>query len=207
MIKNILIVTAKTKIDLSLFNNNETYIIGVERGCLDLIEKNIKIDLAISDFDHVLEEELELIKSYAKLIEILSSEKDLLDGEMAIIEAKKIAKNANIMFIANPTKRYDMNFSILNLVFKYGVKLINDESVIFKIQAGLTELEFSNFQVYTYISFFSKVDTIISIENLKYECKNFELKAWENSCISNALLLNKNPIIQSNDEVICIVTK
>ncbi|ATQ35380.1 thiamine diphosphokinase [Mesoplasma entomophilum] len=207
MIKNIVIVTSKTKIDLSVFNNDQTYIIGIERGCLDLIEKNIKIDLAISDFDQVLDEELEMIKSYSKRIQILSGEKDLLDGEVAIKEAKKISSTANILFIANPTKRYDMNFSILNLIFKYGIKLLNDESVIFKIPSGKTELEFSNFQIYTFISFFSKVDTTITLKNLKYECDKLELKAWENTCISNAMVLSKNPIINTNNEIICIATK
>ncbi|AVN64282.1 MULTISPECIES: thiamine diphosphokinase [Mesoplasma] len=207
MIKNIIIVTAKTNINLNIFNNVESFIIGVERGCLDLIDKKIKIDLAISDFDQVLDEEIEIIKSYAKKINKLSSEKDYLDGEIAIIEAKKISSTANIIFIANPTKRYDMNFSILNLIFKYGIKLINDESVIFKLNKGETELSFENFQVYTYVSFFSKVDTKITLKNLRYECENLELKAWENTCISNAIVLNKNPIIYSDDEIICIATK
>ncbi|ATZ17873.1 thiamine diphosphokinase [Mesoplasma melaleucae] len=207
MVKNILIVTSKSNIDLNVFNNDQNFIIGVERGCLDLIEKNIKIDLAISDFDHVLQEELALIESKAKTIKKLSSEKDYLDGEMAIIEAKKISKTANILFIANPTRRNDMNLSIINLVFKYGIKMINDDTVIFKLEPGETELYFSNFQVYTYLSFFSKEQTNISLENLKYECKNLLLKPWENTCISNSLILNKNPLIKNNKEIICIATK
>lgn len=207
MIKNIIIVTSKSNIDLNVFNNDQNFIIGVERGCLDLIEKNIKIDLAISDFDHVLEEEFELINAKAKILKKLSSEKDFLDGEMAIIEAKQISSTANILFISNPTKRNDMNLSVINLVFKYGIKMMNDDSIIFKIEPGINELEFSNFQVYTYISFFSKDKTNLTLQNLKYECKDLLLKPWENTCISNALLMNQNPLITNDKEIVCIATK
>ncbi|ASZ08980.1 thiamine diphosphokinase [Mesoplasma chauliocola] len=208
MLKNIIIVTSKSNIDLSIFNNENNYIIGVERGCLDLIEKNIKIDLAISDFDQVLDKELELIKSKAIKFSKMSSEKDYLDGEIAILEAKKISDLANIIFIANATKRYDMNLSIINMIFKYeNLKFINDSSVIFKINSGITELEFSDFKVYTYISLFSKVEATLSLKGLKYECKNLKLLPLENTCISNALVLNKNPIIETSEQLVLIATR
>ncbi|SYV95467.1 Thiamine pyrophosphokinase, partial [Mycoplasma putrefaciens] len=68
--KKALIVTAETNINLEIFNDNDNFIIGVERGCLDLIKKKIKIDLAIGDFDKVDLSELELIKQTAKKYEI-----------------------------------------------------------------------------------------------------------------------------------------
>ncbi|WP_026389152.1 thiamine diphosphokinase [[Acholeplasma] multilocale] len=206
MIKNILIVTAKTNIDYSIFNSDSNYIVGVERGCLDLIEKGIKIDLAIADFDKVIPEELELIKTNAKSFEILEVDKDLLDGEIAILRALEI-EHQKIIFVANPTKRFDKNISIFNLIFKYGIHFMNDETTMFRINKGLTTLDFNNYQNKTFISFYAYEKTNISIRNMKYNAENLVFSQYENTCISNAFIPYQNPEIETNKNIICIMTK
>ncbi|KAJ3615995.1 hypothetical protein Zmor_012123 [Zophobas morio] len=111
MSNNFLIVMCENEV--SNYDYFKTFTkIGVERGCLDLINHNQEIDLAISDFDNVIDEELGLIKEKSKKLEILDSKKDLLDGEIAIKRA--LADGAkNIVVITKPTKRYDMNLSVL----------------------------------------------------------------------------------------------
>ncbi|WFQ95333.1 thiamine diphosphokinase [Mycoplasma feriruminatoris] len=205
--KNIVIVTAKTNLNLEAFNNEQNYIIGVERGCLDLINRNIKIDYAIGDFDKVTEQELELIKSKVKNIEIWSSEKDYFDGELAILQGRKVSKDAQIIFIANATKRYDKNYSIFHFIFKYNLKFINDDSILFLFDKGTNVLKFDDYQDYTYVSFISKDNTNITIKGLKYECENLSLSSYSNSCLSNAFIPYQNGIITSNNPIICILTK
>lgn len=207
MFKKVLINCSETNLDLNIFDNDNTFIIGVERGCLDLMNKNIKIDLALSDFDNVLNEELSKIKKYANSIEKHNTEKDCLDGELAIIKAKELNAKANIVFIAKPTKRYDMNFSAINLVNKYGIKFINEDTLIQKLKSGDNIIDFQDFEHFTYISFFATQETIITIENMKYNVNTMKLKPFENSGISNALLIDKNPLITSSKDLIMIATK
>lgn len=205
--KTILIVTAKTNLNLEPFNNNSTYVIGVERGCLDLISRNMKIDYAIGDFDKVTDQELELIKSKIKNVEIWSPEKDYFDGELAILKGLEASKDAKIIFIANATKRYDKNYSIFHFIFKYNLTFINDDSILFKFDKGTNILKFEDYQDYTYVSFISKDNTNITIKDLKYECENLSLSAYSNSCLSNAFLPYKDGIISSDNPIICILTK
>ncbi|PPE05018.1 thiamine pyrophosphokinase [Entomoplasma ellychniae] len=207
MIKRVLIVCSESNINLNMFNNHNNFIIGVERGCLDLISKKIKIDLAISDFDRVLPAELAIIKDYAIKIDVQNCEKDYLDGELAILKAKEMYPNAPIVFISKQTKRYDMSLSAINLVKNYDIKFVNDETLIQKLPKGINELSFSNFEIYTYISFFAISHTKISIKNMKYNVKDFEFNSFDNKCISNALIINQNPIISTSKEIIVIASK
>ncbi|AUF83394.1 thiamine diphosphokinase [Mesoplasma syrphidae] len=206
MTKNVLIVTAETNINYNSFNNNENIIIGVERGCLDLIYRDYKIDYAIGDFDKVSGEELELIKSKVNKVEILNCEKDYFDGEEAIIRALAYSPQ-KIIFVANPTKRYDKNFSIFSLVFKYGIYFMNEDTNIFLIKKGTKVLNFDDYQEKTYVSFFSRVPTLITIEGLKYTTENFLLNQYDITCASNAFIPNKDGKITVTEDIICIMTK
>lgn len=58
--------------------------IGVDRGSLLLIEQGICPDLAVGDFDSVLEKELALIYSQSKEVLQAQSEKDDTDLELAV---------------------------------------------------------------------------------------------------------------------------
>ncbi|KNG79660.1 thiamine diphosphokinase [Mycoplasma sp. HU2014] len=205
--KKILIVTSTTNIDLNSFNNVSTYVIGVERGCLHLIDKKIRIDLAIGDFDKVDDAELNVIKEYANKIEIWPSEKDFFDGEIAIIRAREISKEAKILFVANATRRYEKNFSIFSLIFKYDIKFINDYSIIFLLKKGENTLEFNRYQDMTYVSFISKDDTKITIKGLKYETTDLLLKPIASSCLSNAFIPYKDATITTDCDVVCIMSK
>lgn len=206
MIKQILIVASEIDLDFKYFDNPETYIIGVERGSLSLIKNRIKIDYAISDFDKVDNDELELIKNYAQQTEILLPEKFYLDGEQAILKAKEIDSQAKIFFVVNPTKRFDKAFSIFSLIFKYDITMLNNDSVLFLIKKGITKLDFDNYQNKTYISFFAKTQTKISLENIKYPLNNSTLDAFDNGCISNAFIPYQNPIITVDNDIICVMT-
>ncbi|AUM62906.1 thiamine diphosphokinase [Spiroplasma monobiae] len=200
-----LIVISKTNVNLKAFENSYL-IVGVERGCLDLIEKNINIDLSMADFDQVTEEELKLIKNNSKEFNKLNPEKDFLDG-IAVIEELKARGFKKITMVVNPSKRYDMNLTIIEYIFKHEIKIINDESVIFKLKKGQNEIEFNNFQDYTYVSLFSLKDNIITIEDMKYEVNEVELKAYNSFAYSNQFISYVNPKINLKEEAMIIMTK
>ncbi|ATG97536.1 thiamine pyrophosphokinase [Mesoplasma lactucae] len=203
-----LIVTTKTDLNYSYYNSDKFYIVGVERGCLDLIDKNIKIDLAISDFDHVLDGELDLIKSKAKKFIQLKSDKDELDGIAAIEYVNEIIKPESIKFVSKPTKRYDMDFSVLDILNKYhNVEIFNDDSLLKRFEPGENEIIFDNHQDMTYISFFSlENNNHIQLSDLKYEYDG-NLDVFSTRCISNAFISYKNPKIKNEKPLIVVMTK
>ncbi|WP_342258891.1 thiamine diphosphokinase [Spiroplasma endosymbiont of Dioctria linearis] len=200
-----LIVISETNINLKNFEKTHL-IIGIERGCLDLIKKDINIDIAMSDFDQVTQEELEIIKSKAKKVITFNPEKDYLDGIAAIhyLHDKNIK---DITMIVNPTKRYDMNLTIIDYVFNHNLKIFNEKSVIFKLNSGENVIDFNKYQDFTYISLFSLKDNEITIKGMKYEVKNIELKAFNSLAYSNQFLPYVDPKIAIKDEVMIIMTK
>ncbi|QHX36919.1 thiamine diphosphokinase [Spiroplasma sp. BIUS-1] len=200
-----LIVISETNINLKPFEKSH-FIMGIERGCLSLIEKNIRIDLAMSDFDQVTNQELESIKVNANEFIKLDSEKDFLDGIAAI---KYLKENGykDITMVVKPSKRYDMNLTIIEYVFKHELKIINDDSIIFKIKKGINCLEFNNYQDYTYVSLFSLEDNVITIKGMKYEVEKANLEALNSFAYSNEFIPYVNGEIEVEKEAMIIMTK
>ncbi|AOG60724.1 thiamine pyrophosphokinase [Spiroplasma helicoides] len=200
-----LIVTCETNLDLNYYKN-EYHFIGVERGCLDLIKKNIDIDYAISDFDQVTEEELEKIKNNSRNFIKLNPEKDYLDGKEAIQKAYELGATEVVM-VANPTKRMDMNFSVIEFCYKDRVKIINESSVMFCLQAGKNVIEFDQYQDYTYITLFPVHQTKLTIKGLQYEQKNLMLLPYSTRAYSNCFVPYNDGIIESDKLILIIFTK
>jgi len=199
-----LIVTTQTQIDLKYFEQEKFFIVGVERGCLDLMNKKVRIDLAISDFDQVSQEELAAIKSYATKVEVLKTDKNEIDGFAAI----KYLANLGITktkFIAKATKRYDMNLSIIDLINQFDVEIFNEETIIKKIPAGKSEIKYEPSR---FVSFYTLVDNNqITLKNLKFETNQLEAKLFSTRFVSNEFLLNENAIIETKYPVMMIIVK
>lgn len=82
----VVIVFSTVNFDLTKINFN--FAIGVEQGAIALINQNITLYYACGDFDHVSEQEFNIIKKHARNIDIYDREvKNKLDGELAIIYA------------------------------------------------------------------------------------------------------------------------
>jgi len=199
-----LIVTTETRIDLKYFDQERFFITGVERGCLDLMKKEIRIDLAIGDFDHVTKEELESIKSYAKQIEILNPNKNEIDGLAALNYLAQLGITKT-KFIAKPTKRYDMNLSIMDLINQFDVEIFNEQTIIKKIPAGKSEIKYEPSR---FVSFYTLVDhNQITLKNLKFETDKLEANLFSTRFVSNEFLLNENAMIETKYPVVMIIVK
>ena len=77
----VLVIGNNYKINKDDFKNS--YVIGVDKGALFLHRNNIKMDLALGDFDSITEKEFELIKKDTKIIK-LNKIKDDSDTEHAL---------------------------------------------------------------------------------------------------------------------------
>ncbi|WP_156007524.1 thiamine diphosphokinase [Spiroplasma tabanidicola] len=200
-----LIVTCENDLNLSYYYDS-FWLIGVERGCLDIISKGYKIDFAISDFDHVFDEELDLIKQNSNEFIKLNNEKDFLDGKEAIQKAYELGAT-EVLMIAKPTKRLDMNFSLIDFCSKDRVKVFNENSIMFCLQKGKNIIEFDKYQDYTYITFFPVHQTTITIKNLKYEVSDLMLLPYSTRAYSNCFVDHQDGIIKTDKAIIVIFNK
>ncbi|ATZ16262.1 thiamine pyrophosphokinase [Entomoplasma freundtii] len=206
MTKKAIVITAKTKINYESFVKQGFFLIGVERGALDIIEKKLPLGLAIGDFDKVTSKELEEITNQAQKVVILDEQKDCFDGEAAVCYAKQMGYE-KIYFVANATKRYDKNVSVFNLIWQYDLTFINDETIMFLVKKGQTEIPFDRYQGYTYVSFLSNRPSQITINNMVYNAKDLQLDPFETKCMSNAFVPYLNPKINTNHDLLCIMSK
>jgi len=200
-----LIITYQTKIDLSQFANDNYFLVGVEQGCLAIMKQKINLDLAISDFDHVSPTEFKAIEHYAQKMVVLNPEKDELDGNSAINYLHQLGIK-KIKFFVKPTKRIDMNLSIMDLMKNYDdLEIINEDSLVIKIKSGKTELPY---QLAKYVSFYTLSDNNwITLRNFKYETWQLKADLFSTRFLSNEFLENQPGLIENKEDVVMIISR
>ncbi len=172
-------------VNITNISKSDTFFIGVERGCLNLINNSIKIDISIGDFDSVNEKETNLITKNSKKLIKLSSSKDYSDT----FEAVKIAYdnfNDVVIYGGIQGNRIEHFIANLSLFKKYPMlKLIDDNSFIYSTKKDLVVDK----NGYTYISFFA-IENIkeLNLKDFKYELKDYNLNCYDPICLSNEIL-------------------
>lgn len=173
-----LVIGNNYKIDKEDFKNS--YIIGVDKGALYLHQNNIKMDLAVGDFDSISDEELKLIEKETKIIK-LNPIKDDSDTEHAI----NLVKDYDEILILGGIqgKRIEHLYAIL-------LYLELSKNIILKDNNSLIYYRENDFKIirneYKFISFFSLDDnTYISLKGFKYDLENYNLKRLDPLCLSN----------------------
>ena len=167
-------------LDLCCFDFlSDDYIIGVEKGALQCLEKNIKMDLAVGDFDsiedyHILEEKTKVIK--------LPKEKDMTDLAYAISKGK-----GKVFILGGIQGRRIEHFysNILLMKKNPSIEMIDQFSHIFTIDEGEYYFPYDD---YKFVSFFSlSSESVISLKGFKYDLEKYTLVNDDNLCISNEI--------------------
>ncbi len=172
---------------------HDTKWIGIDRGVLTLFNYGIFPEMAVGDFDSVLEEEMMLIDQNVRHIETAKPEKDETDMELALNMA--IRQNPVSLYIFGATgKRQDHQFANLYLLLKVLEELphchteIRDRwNHISIYKPGTYHIHKSDF---TYISFIPISGEILSLtlKGFKYDLKNRHIPFGSTLCISNELI-------------------
>ena len=181
-------------------------VIGVDAGCLYLIEKGINIDLAIGDFDSVDEKQYKLIKEKSKKIIKLNPIKDDTDLEHCLND---LALNGyqNVYIYGSLGGRRDHELINIKLCYlsKMNIFLIDDKQVIYKLEKGIHIIKKNN---YKYLSLICLDKVIINLEGVKYPISYKEINFKDLYTTSNEisydsakleLLSGKVLVIQCND--------
>ena len=136
---------------LENFNKkNYDTIIGADRGSLIAISNDIKLDIAIGDFDSVNEEEFNLIKKNSKRIIKLNPIKDTSDTNSAI----KLVKDYDEIYLLGGIggNRIEHLFAnIIDLINYPNLHIMNRYSLI----EIINDLNYEIRNDYKFISFYS----------------------------------------------------
>ncbi|WP_342269057.1 hypothetical protein [Spiroplasma endosymbiont of Aspidapion aeneum] len=201
MDKKALIVLSKTNIDLKKFEFD--MIIGVESGCISIIDQGLELNHSISDFDHVEPNDLERIKKMSHNHIQLNKEKDVIDGwasaELAIKNGADFIK-----FIFTNNNRIDMIFSIIDLLRNFNCEFESENSRVYFIKNSVT-LNFNDHKQYRYVSILLLSDSNLKIKGLRYETDRY-FKKFTSQLISNSF--NKcDGHIECDREFVIILNK
>lgn len=185
--KKILIICNKTNINLYKYFFNY-YNICVERGCLELINQNLKINLACGDFDSLNINEYKKVKKYSQKIIKFSSVKNLIDGEIAIKYAIQLCPK-KIILIADGN-RIDMTLATFGFIFNYNIIWLNNYNYCYLLKNKIKNIIFPK-QGYRYLSLISNCDALINIDGLKYNVTKFTIWSLSGNAISNEFVKNQ----------------
>lgn len=192
-------------IDLSKVNLKSYYLIGVDKGALNLVRNNYKIDLAIGDFDSVSEEELELIKSNAKETIVLNPVKDKTDTEEALDKALTMSNDITI-FGGIKGNRIEHFLSNLTLFNKFNDLLLIDDNSLIMYKKDLI-LNKEDYKLYKYVSFFTFKPSVLTLNGFKYNLDNFNLSLSNCSLTTSNEIVCEKAIIKSSEKLLIILSK
>lgn len=157
------------------------FLIGVDQGAMIAIKHNLKLDVAIGDFDSVSKDELHEIKNHSKTIKTFQQVKNYTDTFLALKYAIELDAE-EIVIYGGLGGRFDHTFANLNLLKLGKISLVNNTTKAYMLDPGTYKIE----NDYKYISFFAIEDvTELSLIGFKYELDNIELDVNNPLCISN----------------------
>ena len=182
----------------------ENYI-GVDKGALTLARNGKRMLLAIGDFDSVEESDLAYIKEYSDMLLQLNPIKDDTDSEAAVMYA--IEKGyQKIHLYGGLGGRLDHAMINLRLVSRFPetVYLHDQNNFIYSLAEGVHSIDKHE---YTYISFFTEDEAIISLEGLKYPLDKQQLTNKDTYTTSNEILEDRGIVTVHAGKVTVIQSK
>ncbi|KZE65829.1 hypothetical protein AWM68_05470 [Fictibacillus phosphorivorans] len=195
--------------DLNTYHSSPDCVwVGVDRGTLYLIEKQITPNYAFGDFDSVTAIEKRKMGQLQIKINEYCSEKDATDMEIAL-EWALTQNPEEILLFGASGGRLDHELMNIQLLYKSrycsaSVKLIDLKNEISLYMPGSYKIEQD--EKYDYISFLSQTDEVrgITLEGFKYPLKHAVLTAGSSLCISNELV-NKSGTYSFDSGIILMV--
>lgn len=161
-------------------------LIGIEKGIEKIKKLNLKVALAISDFDTMpYEKALEIVPKN-KVIK-LSSQKDDSDTEAAIKKLLELGYD-EFVILASLQKRYDHSHALLLLTkkyFPYQIYIEDDYNSITYFEKGDYTIARSS---YRYFGVFGFPNAVVTMESSLYPMKRLKLDFVTTIAISNQLI-------------------
>ncbi len=189
-------------------NNEENIILCADGGANALINEGIIPNVLYGDMDSINLKVLNEIKSHSCIIQEFNKEKDQTDGELIIDKALSYNPNT-VIVLGGLGKRLDHtlgNLQLLYRVIKKGVpcKFIGKNETVY-MSCDVLNLQGRKGELISVIPY--EDECVVSINNLKYEVKDYSLKKDTPIGISNEFVGDFGQIVVKKGCVIVIHTK
>lgn len=178
--------------NLSDFDIKDACWVGVDRGVLTLLSKDIEPVMAFGDFDSITDQELTYVKERIQKINIYHPEKDEPDMELALNWAIE-QKPEKIRLFGGTGGRLDHFFANVHLLLKskaegMQIELINKQNLMYVQHPGSYKIERDHTK--KYISFFPVSGSVenLTLQGFKYPLKNRHIPEYSTLCVSNELI-------------------
>ncbi|XMB66107.1 thiamine diphosphokinase [Mycoplasmatota bacterium zrk1] len=186
------IIAGAPSVYLDDFSND--YVIAVDFGVEHAVDNNIKIDLAVGDFDSVDKKLLIGLKTLD-----LNPVKDETDLYVAVLEAIKL-KPDKIYIYGATNGRFDHYYANINLLDLYNIEIVDEINRIY-IMADSAVVKKKN----EYVSFFHySGNPVISLLGFKYELRDYKLEFRDNLCVSNEVMEEKGIVKVTNGKILVV---
>ncbi len=175
-------------------------VIAVDSTVSELISRNIKIDIAIGDFDSL--SDLSLLNDLKHIK--LSSIKDLSDTHYALNYAYDLSDDV-ILIGGLEGKRIDHLIANLLLFEKYNNLIIYDDyNIIKRLGVGKYVIDKNDFK---YLSIFPLTDTTLSLKGTNYSLNDATLLKFDTLGLSNEISDKSANLIIKKGTILLIQSK
>ncbi|AFV72923.1 Thiamine pyrophosphokinase [Streptococcus agalactiae] len=160
--------------DLTYFEYDFDYFVGIDRGSLFLLKNGLSLDMAVGDFDSITEDELLYIKHYCSNIVSASAEKNDTDTELALKTIFKEFSEAQVTIFGAFGGRIDHMMSNIFLPsdtdlepFMSQIRLKDEQNIVTYLPSGKNQV--SRIEGMSYVSFMPESESTLQISGAKYE--------------------------------------
>lgn len=160
--------------DLTYFEYDFDYFVGIDRGSLFLLKNGLSLDMAVGDFDSITEDELLYIKHYCSNIVSASAEKNDTDTELALKTIFKEFPEAQVTVFGAFGGRIDHMMSNIFLPsdtdlepFISQIRLKDEQNIVTYLPSGKNQV--SRIEGMSYVSFMPESESTLQISGAKYE--------------------------------------
>ncbi|HGD2770424.1 TPA: thiamine diphosphokinase [Streptococcus agalactiae] len=160
--------------DLTYFEYDFDYFVGIDRGSLFLLKNGLSLDMAVGDFDSITEDELLYIKHYCSNIVSASAEKNDTDTELALKTIFKEFPEAQVTVFGAFGGRIDHMMSNIFLPsdtdlepFMSQIRLKDEQNIVTYLPSGKNQV--SRIEGMFYVSFMPESESTLQISGAKYE--------------------------------------
>jgi thiamine pyrophosphokinase len=198
-VKHVYVITYPTPSNIkSLIDlKDEDIVIAVDQALLYCVKQDIKVALAVGDFDSLIDKTLLLNVNH----ETLPVEKDETDTFYALKKAYEISNHVTLIGGAFGSRIEHMYVHMMLCHHFKSLKIRTEFSLISRIENNQT-IDSKGF-----INVFPYPEAVISLNGFKYPLKHYHMKPFDTLGISNELLQSKGEIIIHSGSVLLIETK
>ena len=196
----VLVITHPTPVDIKriIDIHEDDIVIGVDQAILALHQQDIRIDLAVGDFDSLAD--LTLLEGLKTVR--LEAIKDVTDTHQALIEAMRFQPDALYLIGGVGGERIE-HFVAHILLFDTFPTLImqHERSTLFMLATGTWTLASDG-----YISFFAYPEATLSLKGFEYDLTDYHLQTYDPLGISNQITKSEGIITIHQGRVLVIMS-